>query len=287
MIGAKGRARPGGRGDRLVQMMIRQLRHLDITIGRAVSAAALIEAYRRVYTRFIAKGYILLEETHTRVRVFEALSKTATFVAKQSGSNDIVGVVSLLPDSHLGLPSEHAFGKEIGTLRASGRRICEVSNQVATDAALEMMRVIFAQALTDQADDVIMAVSPKHVGVYELLGFGQFSAEVRSYSDEVVDPVMLMRMDVHARRSRAESIDPKNAGYADGVWRHFVLDNPFLTRIEVWNIEARKMFSDPVALHELFVRRSNLLPRCTKAQQAIIREDWGSKVFDAVMAMKG
>ncbi|MCD4699863.1 MAG: hypothetical protein K8R91_04750, partial [Phycisphaerae bacterium] len=66
----------------------------DIT--RASSLEDLRDAYSLVHDVFIEQGYINHLPGGMRIRPFEALSKTATFVAKVEGR--VVGVQSLVVD---------------------------------------------------------------------------------------------------------------------------------------------------------------------------------------------
>ena len=169
---------------------------------RATSVEDLLTAYRLVHDAFVEKGYIHRQASGLRMRTFEALPTTATFVAKADGK--VVGVQSLaMDDPQLGLPSDQAFQADLDALRGKGRVLCEATNEAVdpdwrrTSVPTELMRCCFAHALAKGCTDLITTVSPGHVRFYELLGFEQVS-EVRSYSAKIEDPVAVVRFDLSA-----------------------------------------------------------------------------------------
>jgi hypothetical protein len=96
-------------------------------ITRACSPHDLRRAYRLVYDIYLAAGYVEPHECQMRIRTFEALADTATFIAKRDG--EVLGAASLVVDSAgVGLPSDVAFRPELDTMRARGIKLCETTN---------------------------------------------------------------------------------------------------------------------------------------------------------------
>ena len=255
-------------------------------VSRAVSVEDLLCAYGLVHDAFVEKGFIRPHPSGTRMRVFEALGSTATFVAKANGG--VVGVGSLVADSEdLGLPSDEAFGDEIDALRRQGRRVCEATNEaVATDfrktaVPTELMRCLYAHASSVGCADLITTVSPGHARFYGLLGFERIS-EVRSYSREIHDPVVVVRMNFDTIQPRAEKVDQNELADDCFLKSYYLDDNSYHRYVKTWSILAERTFADPQLLQELFVVRSPLLAECSQRELDAVRRRWGQDVFAAV-----
>jgi hypothetical protein len=255
-------------------------------ITRAMTADDLIAAYRLVHDAFVEKGYINPLPGGIRMRAYEALPESATFVAKVD--DRVVGVQGLAVDSpDLGLPSDESFKAEIDALRLDGRLVCEATNQAIAPefrnsaVATELMRCMFAHALAIGCDELITTVSPGHARFFGLLGFEQVSP-VRSYSTEFDDPVVVMRVNVHDLVERAARAQEDQDDGAIFVRSRCLEDNPYCRQVNDWAVEAAKTFADPAALHRLFVAQGNLLRNCSAEELAAICRQWGHEVFDQV-----
>lgn len=256
----------------------------DIT--RATSLKDLLEAYKLVHDEFVAMGYIKPRPSGLRVRSYEALPETATFVAKVG--DRVVGVQSIVVDSpDMGLPSDEAFHTELEGLRANGRRVCECTNEaIASDyrksaVTTELMRCCFAHALSVGCNELITTVSPGHARFYNLLGFGQVSP-IRSYSQEMNDPVVVVSMNIdglEARFAEVNSTDGNDEAFIKG---YYIDDNPYHSYVRAWTEMAGRVFRDPELLWELFVNRTALLAQCDCREIEAIRRRWG-KAFAGVI----
>ena len=255
-----------------------------VAFSRALSMADLVGAYSLVHDVFVSQGYIHPDPTGLRMRVYEALPETATFVAKQDGK--VIGVSALVPDSpDLGLPSDAVFGAEIDALRGEGRKVCEITDQAVsadwrgTTVTVGLMQCLCAQMLTIGCTDLVFAVSPSHVKFYELVGYVRIS-EIKSYSTHVNDPVVLMHgADLCHRFDGLASGDDDAENF---LRKYYVDDNPYRRYVDTWQIVAERFFSDPTVLHELYVVRSGLLEKCSERERQAIRSRWGTDVFSSV-----
>jgi hypothetical protein len=216
-------------------------------ITRALSLEDLSAAYRLVHEVFLCSGYIRPQPSGMRLRMFETSSRMATFVAKVGGR--VVGVLSVVGDSiELGLPSDTVYEAELEALRATGARLCEVTNQaVAQDfrksaVPTELIRCAIAHGLQAGYREGIASVSPGHRGFYELLGFRPVGSE-RSYSKEFSDLVVALSVDLDQYRKPA----------VGGVATHFVHNhmtdaNPFVPFVADWEREAKRCFLNAALL---------------------------------------
>ena len=251
-------------------------------ITRACSLQDLQLAYRLVYDVFLAAGYTTPHECRMRIRIFEALADTATFIAKREGQ--IIGVLSLVLDSPgLGLPSDVAFKDELNALRSGGIKLCETTNQAIvprfrkTAVTTQMMRCCSAQGLLENRDGIIISVSPSHVGFYELLGF-QLLSDVRSYSSRHYDPVVMMCLYTAELRQRDPTADLCQAFIAD----YLSFKNPFVQKVKIWKQSAYDGFYEAHELRKVFVDESKLLETCTDAEREAVRNNWGEGTYISV-----
>ena len=252
-----------------------------VTIERATKALDLIQAQRLVHEVYTVTGYINPDPCHLRVRIFEATALMATFVAKRNGR--VIGVLSIQEDSEeLGLPSDKAFKSELDALRSAKVKLAEATNQVITEefrktaVATELMRCAVAHLTKAGFDEVIAAVSPSHLGFYQLLNFREVGSE-RSYSDKIEDPVVALSMDINQYRKPASALDDA---------QHFVHEfmakkNYFLQMVEGWGIEAEARFLEPTLLRRLFITETGFITQCSDAELRFLERHWGSRTFNA------
>lgn len=263
-------------------------------IRRAVTMGELEAAYRLVHDTFVEREYIRPTSSGLRVRLFEALPEMATFIA--TAGDDVVGVQGIaVSHPEVGLPSDEAFQDEIDVLRIGesaiasgcGRLVCEATNQAVAPAyrksavATELMRCMFAHALAVGCDELITTVSPGHARFYELLGFEQVSP-VRSFSAEVDDPVVVMRVNIAALIGRAAGANDDSDAATIFIKSRCLSGNPYREKVRQWQAEAAEVFEDAEALRRLFVEKSGLLVECSDQEREVIRRCWGDALFAAV-----
>lgn len=252
------------------------------TIKRACSADELRKAYRLVHDVFMETGFLRPEPSGMRLRIFETSSETATFIAEKNG--EVVGVLSVVGDSgDLGLPSDGAFGPELATLRATGVRLCELTNQAVavgyrkTAISTELMRCAVAHGMQAGYHEAIATVSPSHRGFYKLIGFDQLGSE-RSYSTKLYDPVIALRIDFNVCRQ-----PPNEMSEAACFLHHFAMEgNQFMALVNGWAKSARRQFLNADLLEQLFVQDRNFISECTAEELAILRRRWGQEIFQMV-----
>jgi hypothetical protein len=255
-------------------------------IGRAIALEDMRQAFRLVYDSYLDVGYIAPNASGMRIRCFEAVAETATFMAKKEGK--VVGVLGLTVDSSdLGLPSDSSFRLELDQLRAKGIKLAEGTNQAIlpsfrkTAVTTELMRCGVAQTMLYSCDGIIVSVSPSHSRFYEMLGFHRASG-IRSYSSKIHDPVIMMYLSTHAPQQQDAVPDP-----CASFTREFLFSgNPYNHRVEAWQSEAHRCLYDANLLRNLFVVESDLLAACTAAEREAIRRRWGPDLFAEVVGVR-
>lgn len=262
--------------------------HSDVSYCRATTLDDLYNAYQLVHDIYVNKGYILPNHTGIRLRPFEVVPDTATFVAKVG--EKIIGVTSVAMDSSgLGLPSDKAFRREIDILRHAGRKLCEGTNWVVapefrhSNVINELMRCSYAHVRTSGTQDWIVSVSPGHSAFfYEFFGFEIIGSQ-RSYSEKIDDPVVLLRLAIDRLDERFASIDINDNDDEAWLKNHYIVNNPYYNKIEEWTTKAETTFADTAFLREFFVDRSHFLEQCTLKDLDIISRRWGEETFLDVM----
>jgi hypothetical protein len=254
-----------------------------VTVQRATTVEDLYAAYQLVYLCFVEKGYIFPNPSRLRMRPYEALPETATFVAK--ADNNVVGVTSIVVDTPgLGLPSEKPYPREVESLRQSAQKLCEITNLAIapdfrrTNILTELIRCYIAHFLAIGCDYAIASISPGHLAFYELLGFELVGART-SYSQDFDDPVILVQLSLDDLMERFEQVQ---VGDEDdwAVLKNYYMDSsPYHSQMARWSDDARNSFADPVFLRRLFVENSNLLRDCTSSELDVIRGYWGEDLF--------
>ncbi|HHH76220.1 MAG TPA: hypothetical protein ENL03_04260, partial [Phycisphaerae bacterium] len=253
------------------------------TIVRATTVEDLLAAYKLTHDVFVEQGYINPDVTGIRIRPFEALAETATFVAK--GREGIVGVTTVAIDSKdMGLPTDKSFAEELDSLRKDGRIICEGTNWLVAPShrssavMSELMRCSFAHAVKNGCTDFIGTVSPGHARFYNLLGFETIGSQ-RSYSDEIDDQVVLVRLDLLGLGERFKDVKPDDEGVEGFLKKYYIADNPYHRYISTWQMLSDRLFDDPDKLREMFVDIGNFLPRCDANTLETVASRWGNEML--------
>jgi hypothetical protein len=181
-----------------------------LDIGLVVSSAERDACFRLVHDQYVERGYAAGDRSGRRVLVHQALPTTTMFRATTAAA--VVGTVTLVADSVLGLPMDSLYAEELRPLRAAGRRVAEVSALAVAPgtpmtAIVRLMSrlVLYAEALA-RVDDLCVTVHPRHARFYERLGFARMGA-VKPYAAVNGAPAVAFRLDLGsalaARASRA------------------------------------------------------------------------------------
>lgn len=212
----------------------------EFEVKRAFSKTELECAYKIVHDIFVEQGYIRPLPSGMRLRPFELSKHLATFIACSKDGN-VGGVLSLMQDTKaLGLPSDTAFYSEINLLRKEKGTISEVTNQVvlknnrSTSMTTELMQAIIAQAIHKKNTAIIIAISPSESTFYQELLHFEIISEVKSYSTEINDPVVLMKLDIE----KIPLIDSTSKEGQLFAKKYLIDNNPYTSKVAAWESEA-------------------------------------------------
>lgn len=127
-------------------------------------------------------------------------------------ADKIVGTLTLGLDSQVGLLVDELYKAEVDSLRAQGRRVCEIIKLALDEglgskpilAALFHISFIYGHNI-HQGTDFVIEVNPRHVEFYRrMLGFEMFGAE--RLCSRVNAPAVLLRLDLSYARQQIEKL---------------------------------------------------------------------------------
>jgi hypothetical protein len=173
----------------------------------ACDTESLHAAFRLTHDQYVRRGYMAPHPSGRRLSLYHALPTTKVFVAQERGA--VVGTISLLQDSRLGLPMEDLYAAEVARFRVQGRRICEVSalamspgdGQRSLVAVLGLIRMaeLYAAEVA-RLDEIFISVNPRHVAFHQkFLGFEPIGPR-RSYARVNGAPAEALRQDLGGLR---------------------------------------------------------------------------------------
>lgn len=257
-----------------------------ITFRVAQRADELEQAARLVHHEYAKRHYVAGDATDLKLSLFNALPQTTTFLALRD--QEVIGTVTLIPDSPLGLPMNAIYHEELDGLRRQGRRLAEVSMlAVRTDLfgrgvflmlnskklflVFNLFKLLFdyTRFLTS-VTTLCIAIHPKHELLYRFLFFHDLGGE-RVYPGANKNPAIAKVMDLHL------AIEECRAANKLGLYRHFVTKRCKPEQL------AQKLLLTPEDLRELFVEKTGLLDRATPDQLRHLQQCYPSYRFQEIL----
>jgi hypothetical protein len=186
------------------------------------------QAYQLLYKEYLARGYRSENPSEIHFNYFCALPETQTFILNKT--QDIVGTISLVPDSPCGLPMESFFPDEIQELRKSNQKLAEVclfslfknefqgyslGNFKKMKASFQLFAAVLHYAHSIGVTHLVIGNHPKHETLYKYLMFDTIGSAA-SYPGACGQPTLLMCMNV---RKFMRNIQGKPLGYC---WDRFL-----------------------------------------------------------------
>jgi hypothetical protein len=175
----------------------------SITFGLASDTDTLDAAYQLVHDQYVSRGYMDPHPSGRRLSLHNALPTTKVFVARKD--EDVLGTVSVIQDSVLGLPMDEIYQDELVRLRRAQRGIAEVSalairsecRALGLPILMRLVRMIVVYtAEVARLDDLCIAVNPRHVSFYQkALSFTMFGP-LRGYQKVNGAPAVAMHCDL-------------------------------------------------------------------------------------------
>lgn len=149
---------------------------------RSVETPGELEAaLRLVCEEYVRRGYRSSKPSRIRPSIYQSLPTTTTFIAIDQ-SSEVLGTVTLIQDSPLGLPMDQAYKPQIDLLRRQGEELAELSMFATTSrlaSAQPLLRLTMAmhlfKCMFDYArywtptTELVACFHPRHERLYEFL----------------------------------------------------------------------------------------------------------------------
>jgi hypothetical protein len=185
----------------------------NISVTFAWQTHILDAAFRLTHDQYVRCGYMQPHPSGRRLSLHHALPSTRVFVARAEEA--VLGTLSIIEDSPLGLPMDEIYSAELGGLRAQGRRIAEVSALVMDPATrhwdparlMRLVRLALLYAAVGAAlDDVCIAVNPRHVSFYRRVLHFVTLGDLKTYEKVNGAPAVALRLDLHGARAALHAV---------------------------------------------------------------------------------
>lgn len=182
----------------------------SLPVAVASTRRDVLNALRLVHNSYCDTGLIEPDPSGCRVLPHHTLETTDVLVALCR--REVAGTLSLVRDSHIGLPLESVFPEEVARRRNEGRRFAEVScladrraDRHRSGGLLSSLMAFTAQyAVHTGVDELLITVHPRHAKFYQRrLGFESICDSVRDYDAVRGNPAVLLMLDLPALQATA------------------------------------------------------------------------------------
>jgi GNAT superfamily N-acetyltransferase len=174
----------------------------SLDFGLAIDRDALEQAFRLQHDQYVAQGYMDPHPTGLRLNIHSALPSTRVFVAK--ADRRVVGTMTLIVDSQLGLPMDQIYAEDLGGIRGERHQLTEASG-LALDPDCQrsgvaiLMRLIrlitLYAAEVLRSSDICIAVNPRHAAFYRKALYFQDFGAMKQYAKVNGAPAVGLRLD--------------------------------------------------------------------------------------------
>jgi len=257
---------------------------IDFRVAR--SRQELQNAYRLVYREYLKRGYTKQSDSQLRLSIFNALPKTTTFIAVNSGV--ILATATVIADSPLGMPMDEIYHRELEPLRKKQHKLCEVS-MLASDTTLfhkgtslllsskKMFLVFFLfKTILDYVryilglDCICITINPKHNLIYDFLLFKDLG-QLKTYRQANNAPAIAKYVDLHTIEK--ECIKQKKAG----MRKMF-----FQKKSDAEQFRGKFKFSAD-DLRYFFVQKTDIFKQASVQQLAVIKNCYPTYDFAKII----
>jgi hypothetical protein len=176
----------------------------SITFKMASTKSELEQSYRLLHDTYVLSGFMKPEPSGMRISIYNAVPGTRTFVAIAKGR--VVGCMSYIADSPLGLPMDQIYGSELNEIRRAGRRPIEISGfaakreyvQQGPRILLNLVSLLSGHYIIDGIDDSCIAINPAHKGFYEKTFYYEVFGGFKTYNSVNDAPAYALRLKTEA-----------------------------------------------------------------------------------------
>ncbi len=178
----------------------------ELDFGLATDRRTLEQAFRLQHDQYVAHGYMDAHPSGWRLSLHNALSATRVFVARSRGR--VIGTMTLIADSPLGLPMDEIYTDELRRLRDARCNLAEVSalamdpeyQSSGVPILLRLIRMLVIYAAQTKSD-LCIAVNPHHAPFYRKAFHFQDIGGLKQYGKVNGAPAIALRIDLALARS--------------------------------------------------------------------------------------
>jgi hypothetical protein len=174
----------------------------EYAVSVASDVISRIKAYELVYDVYKEQGYAKPSRSGRWVGVHHAHPETVTVIVERRG--EMVGTLSIVPDSPLGLPADELYGDRLSEMRQSGRRLSEIISLAVSETGKSSQLVVLhlcmfaylAAREVQRATDMVITVNPHHRRYYERRMHFVPAGPERTYDKVEGAPAVLLSCDL-------------------------------------------------------------------------------------------
>lgn len=241
-------------------------------------------ALRLAYDEYLKRGYTKPNPAQMKLSIYQALPSTTTFIATHRRAG-IIGTMSLIVDSPLGLPMDEAYKSELDRLRGEGSRLAEATMlALNTDLfgggvftmfhakklllTLRLFKVMFdyLRACTD-VQELVACFNPKHQILYDFLQLKPLGG-LKSYTSANGNPAVARHLNVAETQRQATT---------------HVAYRLFYGKTPSPKMFSRKLVLSPEHLRELFVETLPLFASASPTELRHIQRCYPTYAFHHIL----
>jgi N-acyl amino acid synthase FeeM len=159
-------------------------------------------AYRLIYRLYLEKEYAAPHPSRMWLSLFDALPETTTLVVEHG--EEVIGALTVVFDSPLGLPADKLYKPELDAMRRAGRKPAEIVSlgvapgaEQGTEILVQLFNAVYLLARKLRGTtDFINTVNPRHSGFYRRTMLFKKAGPARDYDKVGGAPAVLLRLDL-------------------------------------------------------------------------------------------
>jgi hypothetical protein len=231
-------------------------------------------AWRFVRQAYARKGYASDNTSDLWYGIHDALPSTTTFLLEKLGV--VVGTITVVFDSAIGLPADELYSEELGELRSKNRRLSEIISLVSAEpprpsnfrVIRHLFRVAFIMAyIPERYTDFVITVNPRHAAFYCKIMQFQTTGPERVYKKVSGATAVLLRLNFDTTSDAYY----KRFGHLPGDLNlHQFFFGPQTEEIVRW-LERERRPLDESSINDCFLNNPHIVSQASLQQLAYIR----------------
>jgi len=268
---------------RLYDTVPRFLRPVEFRIAQTTEE--LLAASQLVYREYVKRGYVASNPSQLKLSIYHTLPQTATFIARHRKAG-VIGTVTLIEDSPLGLPMDESYKAEVDELRRRRLHVAEAT-LLALDSelfgrgvftlfhskklmlTLRLFRAMFEYLRSSTAvDELVACYNPKHKIFYDFLQLKPIGG-LKTYPGANGNPAVACHLNIPNTELQAKAAPPYRIFYG-----YRPSSRPF----------AKKLRLTPDDLRHLCVVQTSILTSASSTELEYLKSCYPTYNFDRILS---